>query len=296
MSTTIFAADPSITYSPQSAWSPNSDGTMTTNNAGAFAQLTFNGTFLEVFGTIPPTNSMIQHVQSLITLWIMQLPTGLASGSHSLVITAIATDNQADFVLATIVYDSNVFVRKFHSFTPPTRYLNLRRLPFPHHHKQPVSAVDTLRMLPRRKMSILARAQDSVSDYPPSPRPFLLGVPSETRANGGAVWSRESFVSLNLSPALNENSEPSGNSVVWGSIPHSVSTAPAVFGDRSNTSSLVNEKKDGSELVNSAPMPFNIALNRRSTVLTTGTKWTIQSGPPPSWTALSDAPPSYTTR
>ncbi|KAE9383855.1 hypothetical protein BT96DRAFT_1008706, partial [Gymnopus androsaceus JB14] len=106
-----------------------------------------------------------------------------------------------------------------------------------------------------------------------------------TRANGGVVWFRESFVSLNLSPALNEDSE-------WKSIPHSVSTAPAVFGDRSYTSSFVDEKKDGSELANCPPMP--VALKRHSTVLTTGTRWTTQSGPPPSWTALSDAPPSYT--
>ncbi|KAE9383856.1 hypothetical protein BT96DRAFT_982424 [Gymnopus androsaceus JB14] len=129
MSTTIFASDPSITYSPQSAWSPNSDGTMTTNNIGASAQLTFNGEFVEVFGTIPPTskrdttrpvsNYTLDHATSVvfntsdftnnqpITNHVFYQSPGLANGSHSLVITAIATDHQADFVLASIVYDSN---------------------------------------------------------------------------------------------------------------------------------------------------------------------------------------------
>jgi len=235
-----------------------------------------------------------------------------------LVITAIATDHQADFVLASIVYDSNFSLsnpipsssESIPEFTPtsfPSSSQTAVSAVGTPAHKTPVGAivggviatlvvlVVTLmfyRLYRRRRMSISARAQDSASDYPPSPEPFLLGVSSDRRANAGTSWSRESFVSLSLSPALNGNSESSGSSAV----PHSVSTALAVFGDRSNTSSLVNEKKDGSELVNSAPMPFNVALNRHSTVLTAGTRWTTQSGPPPSWTALSDAPPSYTTR
>lgn len=44
MGTTIRAFDPSITYSPPSAWAPNmGDRTMTTNNAGATAELSFDG-------------------------------------------------------------------------------------------------------------------------------------------------------------------------------------------------------------------------------------------------------------
>jgi len=126
MSTTILASNPSITYSPQNAWTSSGNGTMTTNNFGASAQLTFNGAFVQVFGTLPPahhdhpvsnytvdgTISVVFNTSDFtnnqpITDHVFYQSPGLASGNHSLVITAIAADNQADFVLASIVYDSN---------------------------------------------------------------------------------------------------------------------------------------------------------------------------------------------
>ncbi|KAJ3835225.1 hypothetical protein F5878DRAFT_664072 [Lentinula raphanica] len=54
MTTTILASSPQITYS--SNWKRNnSDGGMFTNVAGETANLTFQGSFIQVFGTLPAT-------------------------------------------------------------------------------------------------------------------------------------------------------------------------------------------------------------------------------------------------
>jgi len=129
MSTTILASDPSITYSPQNAWAHNSDGTVSTNNAGASAQLTFNGVLVQVFGTIPSakhgamlpiSNYTVDGTISVVfnsSSFSSNQPTpnhvfyespSLASGGHSLFMTVV--NNQADFILNSIVYYSEISI------------------------------------------------------------------------------------------------------------------------------------------------------------------------------------------
>ncbi|KAJ3882968.1 hypothetical protein F5051DRAFT_435618 [Lentinula edodes] len=122
--TTVSASSPMITYSQH--WSLN-NGSMATNNAGATANVTFNGTFVQVFGTIPalkhdtpePASSYILDDTSPIqfnaarfgetdevsNFAFYQSNLDLASGNHSLVITSLT--NGADFILDSIVFSSN---------------------------------------------------------------------------------------------------------------------------------------------------------------------------------------------
>ncbi|KAJ3763608.1 hypothetical protein F5880DRAFT_1705021 [Lentinula raphanica] len=64
MTTTIPASIPQMTYSTH--WKPNdSDGTMYTKQAGATANLTFTGSFIQVLGTLPANiNSTIEPKSS----------------------------------------------------------------------------------------------------------------------------------------------------------------------------------------------------------------------------------------
>ncbi|KAH7876335.1 uncharacterized protein C8R40DRAFT_1169450 [Lentinula edodes] len=125
MSTTLSASSSMITYSHH--WSLN-NGSMATNNAGATANVTFNGTFVQVFGTIPalkhktpePASSYILDDTSPIqfnaarfgetnevsNFAFYQSNLDLASGKHSLVITSLT--NGADFILDSIVFSSNL--------------------------------------------------------------------------------------------------------------------------------------------------------------------------------------------
>jgi hypothetical protein len=127
MSMTILASDPSITYAPQSAWKLGNNGTMTTTDSGATAEFTFNGVSVKVLGTIPsvkhedtlPVSSYtlddakpvvfnatdFSYGQSLADFVFYQSVPGLSSGGHRLVITAV--ENQADFILGSIVYVTN---------------------------------------------------------------------------------------------------------------------------------------------------------------------------------------------
>jgi len=102
---------------------------MTTNNAGASAQLTFNGVLVQVFGTIPSAkhgttppisnytvdgtisvvfnSSSFSSNQSTPNHVFYESPS-LASGGHSLFMTVV--NNQADFILNSIVYYSEISI------------------------------------------------------------------------------------------------------------------------------------------------------------------------------------------
>ncbi|KAJ3869464.1 hypothetical protein EV359DRAFT_76724 [Lentinula novae-zelandiae] len=125
MSTTLSASSSMITYSHH--WS-SSNGSMGTNNVGATANVTFNGTFVQVFGTIPalkrntpgPSSSYMLDDAPLIqfnaarfmesdevnNFAFYQSSLDLASGNHSLVITSLT--NGADFILDSIVFSSDL--------------------------------------------------------------------------------------------------------------------------------------------------------------------------------------------
>lgn len=243
-----------------------------------------------------------------------QSPPGLVDGSHSLLITSVGTF----FILDAIVYGSDVSNSSATSSTSPTT--GATALSFPSStSKLPVGgivgAIIAALVLflvvglimfyrPRRVISFFGRkTSDTELEDPSIPEPFLLGSPSETRCD--AQQTRESrslsedlhegTISSNFPFGLNVNSEPSHDSVIWGSIPRSVSTASTVVGDRAETS-FVGEK-DGRVLRNSLPKPVTAASNYHSSVVSAESRitWnTRESAPPPSWTGLSDAPPSYT--
>ncbi|KAJ3854227.1 hypothetical protein EV368DRAFT_80807 [Lentinula lateritia] len=125
MSTTLSASNSMISYSHH--WNSN-NGSMVTSNAGATANVTFKGTFVQVFGTIPalkhntpePASSYILDGTSPIqfnatrfkgtnevsNFAFYQSNLDLASGNHSLVITSLT--NGADFILDSIVFSSNL--------------------------------------------------------------------------------------------------------------------------------------------------------------------------------------------
>ncbi|KAJ3927952.1 MAG: hypothetical protein NXY57DRAFT_978089 [Lentinula lateritia] len=125
MTTTLSASNPIITYSDN--WNFNeTDGTMVTTIAGSTANVTFDGTSVQVFGTLPvqvqdPASSYSldgappvlfdatrfegYEVQKFI---LYQSNLGLARGNHSLVITSLS--DGPDFVLDSMVFSSNLTV------------------------------------------------------------------------------------------------------------------------------------------------------------------------------------------
>ncbi|KAJ4478268.1 hypothetical protein J3R30DRAFT_3702998 [Lentinula aciculospora] len=124
MSSTIPALSSMINYSHH--WN-TMNGTKVTNNAGATANLTFEGTFVQVFGTIPAVVNGVKEPVSSYSLDgaapvqfnagnfglpsnadnhnFYQSNPGLAKGNHSLIITS-ETDG-ANFILSSIVISSN---------------------------------------------------------------------------------------------------------------------------------------------------------------------------------------------
>ncbi|KAJ3971505.1 hypothetical protein EV361DRAFT_949649 [Lentinula raphanica] len=125
MTTTILASSPQITYS--SNWKPNnSDGGMFTNIAGENANLTFEGTFIQVFGTLPaiingtiePTSSytlddgtpvvfnaaqLESHFEADNVIFYQSDPT-LLNGTHSLSIQL--ENNDAQLYISNMVISS----------------------------------------------------------------------------------------------------------------------------------------------------------------------------------------------
>ncbi|KIK67993.1 hypothetical protein GYMLUDRAFT_81478 [Collybiopsis luxurians FD-317 M1] len=102
---------------------------MTTYHGGATAEFPFNGSFVQVFGTIPPANesapvsnytlngttsqfnrSSLRHVHHNPDQLFYQSPFDLPSGNYTLVIISI--QDGAQFTLGTISYDP--------SFSPST--------------------------------------------------------------------------------------------------------------------------------------------------------------------------------
>ncbi|KAE9397156.1 hypothetical protein BT96DRAFT_996112 [Gymnopus androsaceus JB14] len=321
MSTTILASDPSITYFPQNAWTPDGDGTMTTNNAGASVQLTsqlFRKTQEKAIdtayhsdfwrwppfskqlsteyscrlGTIPPTVGNHEPTRPVSNYTLDHEPPVLPQvwrAGDILVITAI--NNQIDFILGSIVYDSNTLVSN-ESIPSPSESITEHTLT-----SSPtisfatiISAVGapatnlfvgTIVGGVIAALVVLVEHKTLFRMMRLTPSPFCLvcrqrDAPTEGRHG---LESPSSTLSTFLHAERKLRT-------IWelrclGSIPHSVSTVSAVFGDRSQTSSFVDEKKGGSESANSPPVPNTIALNPHSTVFTTGTRST---GPPPSYT------------
>ncbi|KAJ3909887.1 hypothetical protein F5879DRAFT_984329 [Lentinula edodes] len=134
MTTTLSASNPVITYSDN--WNFNeTDGTMVTTTAGSTANVTFDGTSIQVFGTLPaqvqdPASSYSLDDAPPVLFYatrfegdevekfsLYQSNLGLARGNHSLVITSL-TDGP-DFVLDSMVFSSNFTVPST-SFTVST--------------------------------------------------------------------------------------------------------------------------------------------------------------------------------
>ncbi|KAH7876334.1 uncharacterized protein C8R40DRAFT_1169449 [Lentinula edodes] len=134
MTTTLSASNPIITYSDN--WNFNeTDGTMVTTTAGSTANVTFDGTSIQVFGTLPaqvqdPASSYSLDDAPPVLFYatrfegdevekfsLYQSNLGLARGNHSLVITSL-TDGP-DFVLDSMVFSSN-FIVPSTSFTAST--------------------------------------------------------------------------------------------------------------------------------------------------------------------------------
>jgi len=238
----------------------------------------------------------------------------LVNGNHSLLITSI----QNQLVLSTIVHGSNDLGSStipLPSSTTGATTLPISSSPSTSSKSRiPVGgivggmiAVSMLLVvgaliffcpLRRRKISSL-ETQDSHTDYPPDPEPFLLGSRWEMRNTETISVSGDSregsIVSVQFPSGLNADSGPSSNSVFWGSIPYSIPTTSTVE-DRPEMSFV--DEKDGRVLGDSSPAPITTTLNYRTTAVSTGSRstWnTRESAPPPSWSGLSDAPPSYTT-
>ncbi|KAJ4481703.1 hypothetical protein C8J55DRAFT_560236 [Lentinula edodes] len=134
MTTTLSASNPIITYSDN--WNFNeTDGTMVTTIAGSTANVTFDGTSVQVFGTLPaqvqdPASSYSLDGAPPVLFYatrfegyevekfiLYQSNLGLARGNHSLVITSLS--DGPDFVLDSMVFSSNLTVPST-SFTVST--------------------------------------------------------------------------------------------------------------------------------------------------------------------------------
>lgn len=148
----------------------------------------------------------------------------------------------------------------------------------------------------RNKVSLYKNNPDStlVSPYVYESSEVGVSLKRHTNSDARTPWPRDldhdSLVPHDFIPAPNVYTQPSSNSIAWGSIPHSVSTTSTVVGDRSEISFI---RKNDSHF-----KPIAAGSNRRSVVMVSGsrTPGTTESGPPPSWTVLSPAPPSYSTK
>ncbi|KAJ3989642.1 hypothetical protein F5890DRAFT_1484874 [Lentinula detonsa] len=143
--TTIHASSPLIKYSQH--WSLNkSDGSMATNNVGASANLTFTGSSVRVFGTLPANNQQTIQPMSSYSLdgglpvvfdasnfgepskvdnfAFYQSDPGLTNENHSLVITSIK-DN------ANLILDNIIVISGAGSSSVPPVFPSITITPLP---------------------------------------------------------------------------------------------------------------------------------------------------------------------
>ncbi|KIK53911.1 hypothetical protein GYMLUDRAFT_77314 [Collybiopsis luxurians FD-317 M1] len=140
MATNVSASNSFIKYSPPDAWVVKDDGPVTTITAGATAEFSFDGSFVQVFGTIPARNNTapistytldgiasppfdpaaLLDVRTLYDQVFYQSSPELLSGNHSLIINS--TQAGAQFILGSIIFAPSFSpsISAFPSVTPPS--------------------------------------------------------------------------------------------------------------------------------------------------------------------------------
>ncbi|KAF9076781.1 hypothetical protein BDP27DRAFT_1312573 [Rhodocollybia butyracea] len=275
-STILFASDPSIMYSPPNAWDIGQNGSTTTSQPGATAQLNFSGSFIEVYGIFPKNvaSAPVSHYTlDNETPLIFTTPIGNESDSHSPFVFYEANPANGNHSLLITLESGEQLDLSFIVFADPEEFpavpsssTLIGGIVFAAVTVM-VGAILVFYHIYRRK-----KGKVSGPGYSPNPEPFLFAARLRRPTTGSSVAVRHSRV-LSI--------DPSSHSAIFESAVQPASITESSYIDEK--ASLKNpDQRTSSE---------NIVLPRSPSVHSS-----LQLHPPSTLhSSTSDAPPSYKT-